>query len=135
MIIEKDVANHIVAHAGHDAPIEACGYLLGKDGRITRHYPMSNAEGREDHFTFVPEEQFDAYKKARREGYEIIGAYHSHPVTPARPSEEDIKLLSDPDLLYVIVSLKDGVTTIKGFYIRDGKVKEEQLVIEEEHYE
>lgn len=131
MIIERSVVESMFAHAERDAPIEACGYLLGVDGRITRHYPMTNAEGREDHFAFDPEEQFAAYKAARREGLEFVGAYHSHPVTPARPSAEDIRLLLDPNLLYVIVSLLDGTKTAKGFRIRDGRAEEEQLSIVE----
>jgi proteasome lid subunit RPN8/RPN11 len=135
MIIERDVVDHIVAHAEQDAPVEACGYLLGLQGRITRYCPMTNFEGREDHFSFVPEEQFAAYKFARQERFEIIGAYHSHPVTPARPSAEDIRLLIDPKLIYIIVSLLDGTKMIKGFRIRDGKAEEEQLIIEEKRHE
>lgn len=135
MIIERNVTDHIVAHAEQDAPIEACGYLLGLRDRITRCRPMTNAEGREDHFSFVPQEQFAAYKSARQEGLEILGAYHSHPVTPARPSAEDTRLLIDPRLIYIIVSLLDGSKMIKGFHIRDGKVEEEQLIIEENRHE
>jgi proteasome lid subunit RPN8/RPN11 len=131
MIIERNVADYIIAHAEQDAPIEACGYLLGMRDRITRCHPMTNAEGREDHFSFVPQEQFAAYKTARQEGLEIIGAYHSHPATPARPSAEDIRFLIDPKLIYIIVSLLDGKKIVKGFRIRDGKVEEEQLIIKE----
>jgi [CysO sulfur-carrier protein]-S-L-cysteine hydrolase len=121
---------HMCAHAEQDAPIEACGYLLGAQGRITRCHPMTNAEGREDHFAFDPQEQFAAYKFARGEGLDIIGAYHSHPVTPARPSAEDIKLLIDSSLLYVIVSLMGGTRTVKGFRLREGSVEEEPLIVE-----
>jgi [CysO sulfur-carrier protein]-S-L-cysteine hydrolase len=135
MIIEHNVVEYIFAHAEQDAPIEACGYLLGVQGRITRCYPMTNAEGREDHFSFVPQEQFAAYLSAREEGFEIIGAYHSHPVTPARPSKEDIRLLIDPKLIYIIVSLADGIKTIKAFSIREGKALEEPLMITEIRYE
>ncbi len=135
MKIERDVVDHIIAHAEQDAPIEACGYLLGIEDCIIRYQPMTNAEGREDHFSFVPQEQFAAYKSARQEGLEIIGVYHSHPVTPARPSAEDIHLLIDPRLIYVIFSLGNGAKTLKAFYIIKKKVKEEQLIIEEQQHE
>ena len=131
MKIRKDILEHIVAHAQKDAPIEACGYLLGEEGSITTALPMTNADGREDHFTFDPKEQFDAYKKARSWGVRIIGAYHSHPATPARPSAEDIRLALHPELLYVIVSLAGNERTIKAFWIREGKAREEPLVIED----
>jgi proteasome lid subunit RPN8/RPN11 len=129
MKIGRDVVEHIVTHARRDAPIEACGYLLGSENAITRDLAMTNAEGREDHFTFDPGEQFDAYKKARVWGLEIIGAYHSHPATPARPSAEDVRLASDPRILYVIVSLAGDEPVVKAFWIREGEVTEEQLVV------
>jgi [CysO sulfur-carrier protein]-S-L-cysteine hydrolase len=131
MIIRQDVIEQIFVHAEAEAPIESCGYLMGADVHITRHYPMANAEGREDHYTFDPREQFEAFKFARREGLRIIGAYHSHPATPARPSAEDIRLAYDQAILYIIASLMDGKRAIKGFYIRDGKAEEEPLVVED----
>ena len=131
MKIRGEVIEHILAHAERDAPVEACGYLLGSGGSITRDLPMTNAEGREDHFTFDPKEQFEAYRMARALEVEIVGAYHSHPATPARPSEEDIRLAFDPGILYVIVSLMGGERTVKAFWIRDGKGEEEPLVTEQ----
>jgi len=131
MKIRAEVIKRILSHAERDAPIEACGYLLGSGDLITTDLPMTNAEGREDHFTFDPKEQFEAYRTARAQGVDILGAYHSHPVTPARPSVEDIKLAFDPGILYVIVSLMGGQRTVKAFRIREGKVEEESLVIEQ----
>jgi [CysO sulfur-carrier protein]-S-L-cysteine hydrolase len=132
MKIMRDVIERIVAHAERDAPIEACGFLAGVEGRITRDYAMTNAERREDHFTFDPNEQLAAYQTIRLEGLEIVGVYHSHPITPAGPSAEDIRLARNPALIYIIVSLLDQVRTVKGFYIKEGTVEEEPLIIAED---
>jgi [CysO sulfur-carrier protein]-S-L-cysteine hydrolase len=35
----------------------------------------------------------------------IVGAYHSHPRSPAVPSPVDLREATFPDFLYVIVSL------------------------------
>lgn len=129
MIIFKNIIEGIYAQVRLAAPIEACGYLAGSEGRITSYYPLTNIDNREDHFSFDPQEQFVAQKSARREGLKIIGVYHSHPVTPARPSTEDIALAYDPAALYVIVSLMDEKPVIKGFWIRQGMVREEELII------
>jgi [CysO sulfur-carrier protein]-S-L-cysteine hydrolase len=129
MIVPADIMEQMVAHAEKDAPIEACGLLFGADGRIVRRLQMTNADKKEDHFTFDPEEQWAAYKFAEKEGLDIIGVYHSHPAHPALPSPEDIRLAYDPNLLYVIVSLMEGKRTVRGFYIEDGKVREELLII------
>lgn len=120
----------IMTHAEKDAPIEACGFLMGSGGSITRSLPVTNADKREDHFTFDPEEQMAAYKLAEKEGLDIIGVYHSHPAHPARPSPEDVRLAHDPSLLCVIVSLMEGERTVKGFYIEEGTIREEPLIIE-----
>ncbi len=135
MIIDRDVIRQIIVHAEQEAPIEACGYLAGVGERVTRPYPMTNADGREDHYSFDPMEQFATYKAVRQEGLEIIGAYHSHPATPARPSTEDISLAHDPTIIYVIISLLDGQRNVKAFRIKEGKAEEEILVVKEEPYE
>jgi proteasome lid subunit RPN8/RPN11 len=131
MKIRREVIDHILAHAERDAPIEACGFLTGLEGRITRDYPMANAEGKEDHFMFDPNEQLAAYQTIGREGIEIMGVYHSHPATVARPSAEDIRLARNPALIYIIISLLDETKTVKGFYIKDGTAEEEPLIIED----
>jgi proteasome lid subunit RPN8/RPN11 len=130
MKITKAVVEKILIHAKKDAPIEACGFLMGSKGSITHSLAITNMEQRPDHFTFDPKEQFAAYRIAKESDIEIIGAYHSHPATPARPSEEDIRLAFDPELLYMIVSLADGAESVKAFYIRNGNVDEEPLIVD-----
>jgi [CysO sulfur-carrier protein]-S-L-cysteine hydrolase len=131
MKIRQGVIEQIVAHARQDAPVEACGFLIGTEGRILRHYPVTNAEGRNDHFTFEPNEQLAAYRTARQEGLGVVGVYHSHPASPAMPSAEDIRLARSSTLLHIIVSLMNGATTVKGFYIKKGEVEEELLVVKD----
>jgi proteasome lid subunit RPN8/RPN11 len=130
MRIRKGVIERIVAHAEQEAPIEACGFLMGSNGLVTRDFPVTNAEGREDHYTFDPEEQFRAYSVAGKEDLDIVGVYHSHPKSPPQPSAEDIRLAHDTALLYVIVSLMEGKGAVKAFSIREGKTEEEALLTE-----
>ncbi|PIU47526.1 MAG: hypothetical protein COS94_06795, partial [Candidatus Hydrogenedentes bacterium CG07_land_8_20_14_0_80_42_17] len=58
-----------------------------------------------------------------------LGVYHSHPATPARPSQEDIKLAFDPSISYVIISLAEKDPVAKSFLIKDGKVDIEPIEI------
>ena len=125
MIVLREVIEHILAQAEEKAPIEACGFLFGLQGRIIRDHPMTNADGREDHFSFDPNEHLAALRAASAEGLEIVGVYHSHPATPARPSAEDVRLAHYPHIIYVIISLKDGLKTVKGFYIRESELKKD----------
>jgi proteasome lid subunit RPN8/RPN11 len=127
MKISKEITKELITHARKDAPVEACGYLAGKDNIITRHYELTNTDKSNEHFSFDPSEQFKVVKDAREKGLEIYGVYHSHPATPARPSAEDIKLAYDPDIIYVIVSLAGVEEEIKAFSIKKGEVEEIRL--------
>ncbi len=129
MRIKKEIIDNIVAHAKSGVPIEMCGYLASQDGVVTKHYELKNVDNSEDHFTFDPKEQFDTIKDARNNGLEVCAVYHSHPVTPARPSAEDIKLAYDPNISYVIVSLANGGSDVKSFKIKDKQVSPEDIEI------
>lgn len=129
MRIKKEIIDNIVAHAKSGVPIEMCGYLASQDGVVTKHYELKNVDNSEDHFTFDPKEQFDTIKDARNNGLEVCAVYHSHPVTPARPSAEDIKLAYDPNISYVIVSLANGGSDVKSFKIKDKQVSPENIEI------
>ncbi len=135
MIITQQILERMIAHAEREAPIEACGYLAGRNGRVETDYAMTNVDAREDHFSFDPTEQFAVRREARRAGLQIIGVYHSHPATPARPSEEDIRLAYDPEPVYVIVSLAGMEPAVRAYRIRGGAVEEENLTVIERYGE
>jgi len=121
--IPRSILAEIVLQARAELPNEACGLLAGKGSVAQIRYGMTNADASPEHFTFLPAEQFQALRAARAEGLDIIANYHSHPVTPARPSEEDIKLAFDPNILYIIVSLASAEPVVKAFHIRQGVVE------------
>jgi proteasome lid subunit RPN8/RPN11 len=78
---------------------------------------MTNVDNSPDHFSFDPKEQFQAVKSARSAGETLQVVVHSHPVTPARLSAEDIRLFNDPQMIYLIVSLKDTIPTTNAFRV------------------
>ena len=124
MKITKDVIAQLVNHAKKEAPVEACGYLGAKGGVIMALYALTNIDKSKEHFSFDPKEQFRAVKDARDKGVEICAVYHSHPSSPARPSEEDVKLAYDPAMIYVIVSLANDKEEIMAFAIKNIEVSE-----------
>ena len=127
--IPKPLVDDIFDHALNGLPEEICGYLAGTGREVTRVFRMTNIDHSPEHFSFDPAEQFQVLRAARKEGLEILANYHSHPETPARPSEEDIRLAFDPNISYVIVSLADKLPDIKSFRIKDGKVEKEEIRI------
>jgi len=119
-ILER-VIRQLVLEAKKESPIEACGYLAGKNGVITYAYALTNIDVSSEHFSFDPKEQFAALKDIRSRGLEICAVYHSHPSSPARPSPEDIKLAYDPSILYVIISLAENKEDVRVFKIINQK--------------
>jgi len=77
-----------------------------------------------------PKEQFNTIKIIRGEEMIFIGNYHSHPYTPSRPSEEDIRLAYDPNIIYGILSLEKAEPVFNLFKInKSGVIKLEYQVI------
>ncbi len=121
--IPQRIVDAIVEQAREEAPNEACGYLGGTDGTVQERYPMTNVDASPEHFSLDPKEQFSVLKQARASGLALLAVYHSHPETPARMSDEDIRLANDTSTIYVIHSLLNGDT--RGFTVdREKNVSE-----------
>lgn len=129
MEIQKEILQKIIEHSKSELPNEACGYLAGNGNTISYYYPLTNVDHSPEHFSFDPREQFGAVKDARLKGLQILANYHSHPSTPSRPSEEDIRLAFDPEISYFIISLATEEPVVKSFRIRNGTVENEPLAI------
>ena len=127
LTIPKTIIDAIIAHARRDFPLEACGILGGAAREVSEHYPMANTDQSNEHFTLEPKEQFAVIKDLRAKGKEMVAIYHSHPETPARPSEEDIRLALTPGVSYLIVSLAGAAPEVKSYRIEGGVVTAEEI--------
>ena len=132
--LRKEDYEKIVAHAKKEAPVEACGLIAGKlDGEdkiIEKVYILTNTDHAEEHFTLDPKEQLIAVKDMRANGFVPLGNWHSHPVSPSRPSDEDKRLAYDSSASYMILSLMDEEPVLNSFHIEGDTAEKEQLVIE-----
>ena len=124
----------IVAHAEKEAPVEACGLIAGhiENGErfIEKVYILTNTDHAEEHFTLDPKEQLAAVKDMRANGLTPLGNWHSHPVSPSRPSDEDKRLAYDSTASYMILSLMDDTPVLNSFHIENNTAAKEELVIE-----
>ena len=124
------VFDQMVAQARAALPAESCGILAGSDNRIERLYEMTNMDNSPTHFTMDPAEQFAVVKKMRAAGLKMLAIYHSHPLTPARLSDEDMRLALTPDVAYLVLSLKDAENPCaKVFVVDRGQIREVPLTI------
>jgi desampylase len=123
--LPSDVRAEIIAHARREAPNECCGLLIGIDGAIDASIAVRNVD---DHprrrFTVDPAAHIAVNRRLRNSGRAVVGCYHSHPASPARPSPSDVAEASYDGFVWLIVSLQEPAPTIAAFAIESGAVRE-----------
>ena len=127
--ITQEIRDQVIEHAKACLPNECCGYITGVDSQLKTLYKMTNVDASPVHFSFDPKEQFQVVKESRKNGEVPIVVYHSHPESPARLSNEDLRLLTDPNMVYVIVSLETENIELKGYHIIDSVITEVPIKI------
>jgi proteasome lid subunit RPN8/RPN11 len=128
LVFPISLRDQLVDHAREGDPDEVCGMLAGRDGRVERVFRVRNtadevtadsgvfrdratgvaAPGRRAvHYYMDPRDQLRVYNEIDELGLDLIGYYHSHTHTEARPSPTDVRLATDLASFYVLVSLTD----------------------------
>ena len=78
----------------------------------------------------APEEQLRVFREVEEEGLELSAIYHSHPHSPAFPSQRDVDYAFYPDSLILIISLMDPKVPQAGvFQVENGRIKQKGLEI------
>ena len=121
--------DRMIEQAQAEAPYEACGLLAGNAPDRPLHYhPVRNVAGRLDWFEPDAMELLRLTMAFEDAGEFLWGIYHSHPRSPARPSESDIEGAAYSESLYLISSLLDATCpVIRAFRIQEGLVTEVPL--------
>src|ERR1700743_1622068 len=97
-------------------PRECCGLIEGRRDGDTIHaialYPARNLAVEADRFEIDPADHFRALHKARANGHEIVGCYHSHPNGVAEISARDREGAMDDGFVWLICALAPKDTRI-----------------------
>jgi proteasome lid subunit RPN8/RPN11 len=128
LVFPEALRQELIEHAQEGNPDEVCGMLAGRDGRVEHVFRVRNtadevtadsgvfrdratgiaAPGRRAvHYYMDPRDQLRVYNAIDELGLDLIGYYHSHTHSEARPSPTDIRLATDLASVYVLVSLSD----------------------------
>ena len=118
VVIPAPIHAELVAHAQEEAPNEACGLVVAREGIAERYVRGRNAAASPYRFELeVPPETWFL----EDEGYDLA-VFHSHLSSPPRPSRTDVENIGlwegKP---YLILSL--GTDTIAGWRIADGRIE------------
>jgi proteasome lid subunit RPN8/RPN11 len=129
LVLSREFVEQMVMHCRACYPNEACGILAGTGNRVTKVYPMQNAEPSPVSYFMDSTEQFRVMKELRKEGLSMLAIFHSHPQSPAYPSARDVRL-AFYDAVYLIICLMNMESPeIKAYTIVDGEVKDARFII------
>ncbi len=124
-MIELSAAQLILIRAAGERayPEECCGLLVGRDmadGRIsvTRIVESDNVrrDRAHDRFEIDPQVRIAVEREVRGSPERIVGHYHSHPDHPARPSQTDLEMVFEPNLIWLIVGVETGAAREVGAF-------------------
>ena len=118
VVIPAEVRAALVAHAEAEAPNEACGLVLLRDGTAERYVPGRN--GAASPYRFELELDDPELWFAEDDGYDLA-VFHSHLSSPPRPSRTDVENIGlwegKP---YLILTVRTG--ELAAFTIEDGRI-------------
>ena len=104
LLLPAAAVQAIRAHEEFSLPQECCGLLAGITDIVRFVYPLTNANPSPTSFTIEPGEHFHSWRHATANGWDLIGAFHSHPNGPSHPSKTDLALANEPDWVYLIIA-------------------------------
>jgi proteasome lid subunit RPN8/RPN11 len=134
--LRQNIIDAITAHAERDYPHECGGMLIGRfdDDKksVVEIFPLENAreeEARHNRVLILPKDVLRAERYAREQKLDVVGYYHSHPESPAVPSQYDLDHAL-PVWSYVIASvIERKVVDIRSWEMENDRSKfnEEQM--------
>lgn len=135
LVFRKELLDQMVSHCLDGYPLEACGLLAGvvhgdTTATVVAFYPTDNVAASARIYEVDPMGMLRADRQAEAGGGQILGVYHSHTHTDAKPSPTDIAQAPDPEWRYVLVSLRDAHPSVRSWRIQAGKTIEEPVVLE-----
>ena len=130
LALTQSQIEQMFAHARAEVPLEACGLLGGKNGRVLRVYPAVNAANSPTRYSIRPEDLLASLDDMEANGWgsDPLAIYHSHPHGPEMPSPTDVAESYYPNSVYIIIANPGRrKPSLRAFRIVDGMVSEVAL--------
>lgn len=133
IVLSKKLVKRLEEHAMEEAPREACGVLAGerKDKRsaVRKIYECKNVSRYpETAYEISPEELLEIVTEVEKNGLEVLGFYHSHPMPLEHPSYIDAQRATWSGHSYVIISEKMKISSWV-WNEEKNKFEEEKVII------
>ncbi len=134
LVLEPEVVAGIRRHGRESYPYECCGALIGRGSLVTEALALPNTtkDGPRRRFLVRPVDYRAAERRADGLDAELVGFYHSHPDSAARPSRYDLDH-AWPVFSYVIVAVAGGEpAALTSWRLRDDRSAFDEQPVEVE---
>jgi len=132
--IPEAIVRAVIAHLAAAAPSEGVGLLAtapAVDGeRVVRFYPGRNIDASATRYTMDPAQVVAAFDEMGRHGWRFGAIVHSHPASAATPSATDLREAFYPDVLMVIVDLRQTPPEVRAWWVGGGGPVEVPVVVD-----
>ncbi|WP_263410669.1 M67 family metallopeptidase [Terriglobus tenax] len=125
-------------HGEETYPHECCGVLLGHARDDGNHVAAivragnTRTDSAHNRYNISPMELIKIQREARKQGYDIVGFYHSHPDHPAMWSSTDFAEAHWFGCCYVITSVEKGKSVLTNAFHLSGTTEEDKAFQHEE---
>ena len=125
LTITRTACAIMLAHCQEIYPLEACGFLGGRDGKASIVTMIENALNSPIAYEMDPLQQLEAMLDLENCGLDLLAAYHSHPQGPSIPSSTDLAQAYYPNLPQIIISLRlRDEPSLRAFQLTHDKYQE-----------
>lgn len=137
LVLPQRDYERMLAQALAELPNECCGLLAGKIHAATQTavaqvmgcYPLVNELASPVEYLSEPRSMFEAIRNIDRKGLDIVAVYHSHPTSDPVPSRTDRERNYSPQVMNLIISLKDGQPRMAAWWLTADNYREAEWII------
>ncbi len=129
-MISKVQLDELALESKRESPNEAVALLFGhrnnEDWVVERVMPVRNSTPSPYAFSIAPEDIYQAYVWADKNGVELVGIFHSHPGKPY-PSSVDVKYMRLNEVIWIIAGY--GASEFRAYMLSGERILEVDIVV------
>lgn len=122
--LSEAVRAEIFVHTRAEAPRECCGLLVGHGSFVLECVRSPNVDPNPHRYEIDARLHVATNRRLRGSGRAVIGAYHSHPHSPAWPSPSDVAEAYYSEFIWMIASLAGSGADLRAFRVENGRIIE-----------
>ncbi len=130
LALPGEMRDAIIARAVADLPNESCGLIAFAGDRPVKLFPGTNVLDSPTRYRMADSEVVRAIEEMDRRSWRLGAIYHSHPSSPALPSDTDLDEANWPDAMMLIVSLAGDEPDLRAFRIDAERAQVVEVEIE-----